>query len=118
MPRCKLMKGYPLNDGKTCDWCGKKLPPRRKRWCSDKHYRLYWNNHNYRHARKAVRRRDKYKCIRCGSKSSLEVNHIIPCKQNHKRVGCWHHMDNLELLCSDCHKDETNKQRAEGKFKK
>jgi len=33
---------------KGCDWCGKPLPPRRRRFCSNKHKDKYHNKHNPR----------------------------------------------------------------------
>lgn len=65
-----------------------------------------------------AKRRDKYKCVKCGSKFKLEVNHIKPCIGRHGKWGCWHHVENLETLCRECHLEATRQQRAAGMFDK
>lgn len=114
--RCKLAAGPFKPEQKRCDWCGKALRGRRRRWCSDPCSRAWWNNHVYRSARKCAKRRDHYKCVLCGSKYKLEVNHIKPCLGKHAKKGCWHHIDNLQTLCHDCHVEVTRQQRLEGKL--
>jgi hypothetical protein len=47
-----------------------------------------------------VLRRDKHKCIACGSKKSLQVHHKV---YTH-RFSEHKHLDDLETLCGDCHK--------------
>jgi 5-methylcytosine-specific restriction endonuclease McrA len=65
------------------------------------------------------------RCLRCGRKGwplGLQVHHRIELqtltivmpgrrgpvarKVRHSDSGCWHHLDGLETLCSDCHHDE------------
>jgi 5-methylcytosine-specific restriction endonuclease McrA len=69
-------------------------------------------------ARKVAKRRDKYRCVKCGSKQKLEVNHIKPCLGKHGKKGCWHHISNLETLCHECHLVVTSEQRKSGKLTK
>ena len=45
-----------------------------------------------------VRCRDGYKCRKCGSKTHLEVHHIVQ-----RKDGGTDHRDNLVTLCHDCH---------------
>lgn len=47
---------------------------------------------------KAVKRRDGYRCKKCGSSKNLEVHHIIPISQGGKTV-----LINLITLCEKCH---------------
>lgn len=112
--RCKLAAGPHPKGSHKCDWCSKPLVGRRRRWCSDQCSKIWWNNHNYSAARKCAKRRDKYRCVKCGSKFKLEVNHIKPCLGKHNKRGCWHHIENLETLCHDHHLEVTRQQRAAG----
>lgn len=112
--KCTLLKGIA---GK-CDWCAKELTGRRRRWCSDPCSKKFYLNHRYSDARRAAKRRDHYRCVKCGSKDTLEVNHIEPCNGKHSKFGCWHHLENLETLCHQCHVVVTNEQRADGQFRK
>ena len=45
-----------------------------------------------------VRCRDGYKCRKCGSKTHLEVHHIVQ-----RKDGGTDHRDNLVTLCHNCH---------------
>ena len=129
----------PLADG-TCAWCAAALPPRRRTWCSDRCGELFWANHWWSVARTAVKRRDRYRCRRCGARgpkrpslatfasrpkylaamrawraakkiTRLEVNHIDPAAGRHGQLSCVHHLDNLETLCMSCHKVHTSALR-------
>jgi 5-methylcytosine-specific restriction endonuclease McrA len=120
---CSLVKRV---DG-ACRWCGDPLPKRRRVWCSDRCAERFWNNHWWTLARRAVKRRDKYRCTRCGHKppgrsdpryralratDRLEVNHIEQARGAHRRLSCLHHLQNLETLCLQCHKAVTGAQRS------
>lgn len=48
--------------------------------------------------RKAVYRRDGYRCALCDSTKYLQIHHYI-----HRSVGGSNSMHNLICLCSDCH---------------
>jgi 5-methylcytosine-specific restriction endonuclease McrA len=78
-------------------------------------------------ARRAAKRRDRYRCTRCGHKppprshpkykrlrktDRLEVNHIRQARGAHRALSCLHHLENLETLCLACHQAETRRQRA------
>jgi len=119
-----------------CAWCGSSLPPRRRTWCADACATAFWNNHWWTAARAAAKRRDRYRCVRCGERAPVrptrkrhsserayrdamrawraarktgrvEVNHRVPCRGKHRTLGCEHHLENLETLCAACHKAET-----------
>jgi 5-methylcytosine-specific restriction endonuclease McrA len=111
----------------ACRWCGAELPKRRRTWCSDRCADRFWKNHWWTLARRAVKRRDNYRCTRCGHKpparsdprykrlratDRLEVNHIEPARGAHRALSCLHHLDNLEALCLACHRAVTGEQRA------
>jgi len=119
-----------------CAWCGTVLPARRRTWCTDTCATAFWNNHWWTQARAAAKRRDRYRCTRCGERAPVrptrkrhpserayrdamrawraarktgrvEVNHRVPCRGKHGTLGCEHHLENLETLCAACHKTET-----------
>jgi hypothetical protein len=124
-----------LADG-ACAWCGTELPPRRRSWCSDRCGDAFWANHWWSVARRTAKKRDRYRCTRCGAQppkrpartkfssqtkylaamrswrkakrtARLEVNHIDPCAGKHGQLSCMHHLSNLETLCPPCHKQHT-----------
>jgi hypothetical protein len=123
-----------------CSWCGAPLPPRRRTWCSDRCNEAFWNNHWWTLARRATKRRDKYRCLRCGyappkrpartrfsaeaayraamrawraerHANRLEVNHLEPALGAHRSLSCLHHLENLETLCVACHRELTSAGR-------
>ena len=131
----------PVAEG-TCAWCAAELPPRRRTWCSDRCGDAFWANHWWSVARSTAKRRDRYRCTRCGTRGPkrptvaalrtrpaylkamrawraqkkvgrLEVNHIDPCLGKHGQLSCAHHLDNLETLCLPCHKEHTAASRAQ-----
>ena len=51
--------------------------------------------------RHEVWRRDEGKCARCGSRSSLEFDHIVPVA-----MGGSNTARNIELLCQDCNRSK------------
>ena len=130
----------PAADG-ACAWCAEPLPPRRRMWCSDRCGDAFWANHWWSVARSAAKRRDRYRCRRCGTRAPkrpsraafrtesayktamrayraarrterLEVNHIDPALGRHAQLSCVHHLDNLETLCPACHKVHTSALRT------
>jgi hypothetical protein len=115
-----------------CGWCGELRPARRRTWCSERCATRFWTNHWWSLARSAAKRRDKYRCVRCGfalpkrpsrkaystetayrtsmrawrarrKLERLEVNHIVPALGAHRTLSCVHHLTNLETLCGPCH---------------
>jgi 5-methylcytosine-specific restriction enzyme A len=125
----------------ACGWCGTALPALRRSWCSDRCGDAFWANHWWSVARQSAKRRDRYRCRRCGTRAPkrptaasyasrpkylaamrawraekrterMEVNHIVPCRGRHKALDCAHHLDNLETLCPPCHKEHTSALRS------
>lgn len=115
--RCPLAAGAaPFG----CDWCGKKLNAGARRWCGALCAKAYRKNHRWTDARKAALERDGNRCVRCGSHTGLEVNHIVPLASVPGWAGdrgvdtCLNHLVGLETLCHGCHVEETRRQRAAG----
>ena len=94
-----------------CVWgpCSRRLPTHRRRYCSDRCGRLWYENHRWDAAREAAKDRSGYACERCGAAplEGLEVHHRIEVDPQHGyRNGCQHHQSNLEVLCGFHHRDE------------
>jgi 5-methylcytosine-specific restriction protein A len=81
-----------------CMMCGRKLPFRKRKYCSDRchdaAWGLLWKNIRLRHLKAA-----KWACSQCGN-NAWEVHHIIP-----MFLGGTSLDENLEVLCYDCHID-------------
>lgn len=117
-PECEIANRWHSTfepDG-SCRGCRKAVGKGRRVWCSAKCNTKWWNDfardHDWTTARRAVKRRDKKQCRRCGAAERLEVNHIVPLVGAGYGLSCAHHRANLELLCRACHYDVTAKQRA------
>ena len=54
--------------------------------------------YGFENVKEYVRCRDGYKCRKCGSKTHLEVHHIVQ-----RKDGGTDNRDNLVTLCHDCH---------------
>lgn len=133
--------------GDGCAWCGKALTGRRRTWCSDRCGDTFWKNHWWSLARRAAKRRDKYRCTKCGHAlpkrparityrteaayktamrtwraerkvGRLEVNHIEAANGRHTELSCVHHLKNLETLCVACHALHTATLRERSKAAK
>ncbi|MFJ2187817.1 HNH endonuclease [Kitasatospora sp. NPDC087861] len=50
--------------------------------------------------------RDRWRCQRCGARSELEVDHLVPVAQG----GSWE-PENLWTLCKACHRMKTYRDR-------
>lgn len=62
---------------------------------------------DYKKIRAEVKRRDKNKCILCGSKKRIEVHHIIPYSIS---ILNREEKSNLCCLCKECHKMVTKNE--------
>ncbi|MBI6628275.1 HNH endonuclease [Pontibaca salina] len=49
-------------------------------------------------------RRDNYKCVECGARGRLEIDHILPVR-SHPELSF--EIDNLQALCVSCHSKKT-----------
>ncbi|MEO0958930.1 MAG: HNH endonuclease signature motif containing protein [Pseudomonadota bacterium] len=54
--------------------------------------------------RLAAKRRDGWRCVACGSRHRLEVDHIKPVRD---RPDLAFDLDNLQTLCGSCHSKKT-----------
>jgi len=59
--------------------------------------------------RLAAKRRDRWACVKCGSKLRLEVDHVRPVKL---RPDMALSLDNLQTLCRSCHVDKTRHDKG------
>ncbi len=53
--------------------------------------------------RREVWRRDKGRCVNCGSRRNLEYDHIIPFSEGGSNTA-----RNIELLCEECNRKKSN----------
>lgn len=116
----------------TCVGCAKPLPLRPdgtvhplRRWCGDDCGRSYGRNHWWTAARFTALMRASVGwnpdlslywiiCDQCGQQAtSPEVNHVEPRIGAGYGTGCWNHQTNLQVLCHDCHVQETARQKRE-----
>lgn len=129
----KTQKEYPDFGKGHCVCCGKDLPPMRRKYCSDKcgeEYRretypywvYFWTNF-----RRAIIKRDNYKCLECGFQrvfesehpragqgweleGDFEVHHIVPIHCGGKEFD----PENCRTLCPECHIEEHRYRKLEG----
>lgn len=90
-------------DPRRCRWDNETLRPGRTRWCSRLCMEEWQENHVWRQARQAVRRRDGLRCTACLERDPVaHVHHRTPCA-GIRTMSCAHHLANLETLCAGCH---------------
>ena len=68
-------------------------------------YALSLNSEYWNEVKLHIRARDR-KCVKCGSILYLEVHHKTYINKGNE----LEHLDDLILLCSECHKKEHNKK--------
>lgn len=99
----------------TCKHCGRTFTPTKsnKRYCSrDCYSKSMVGAHSRkgkefsRAVRRAIKERDGYACVVCGATSHLEVDHIVPAA-----IGGDNSIDNGQVLCHDCHREKSLRQR-------
>jgi 5-methylcytosine-specific restriction endonuclease McrA len=56
-------------------------------------------------------RRDGWKCVKCGSRHRLEVDHILSVAT---RPDLAFDLDNTQTLCGSCHAKKTRQERGIG----
>lgn len=93
-------------------------PTARDGRCGDHQLRRSWDRVSARNAsrpadwssrRVRVLTRDRWRCQRCGARSELEVDHLVPVAQG----GSWE-PENLWTLCRGCHRMKTYRDRLNG----
>jgi len=97
---------FPRTPG-FCAYCGEQLPNKRLKWCSDKCQSLAYIEANYGPWQRDLAKMRGFKCENCGKElnhnygnANYDIHHIIPWA-----AGGTHKLDNLWVLCKDCHKD-------------
>jgi len=63
---------------------------------------------NYQRFREEVLARDRYKCVKCGSKEFLTIHHLVPKREDSTQLLL---VENGQTLCWKCH-EELNKEEA------
>jgi len=110
----KEPKKFPNHGEGNCVYCGKTLPPRRRKYCCDEHgwyYRrdiadhikMWWPDF-----RDMILKRDKHICQDCEG-TAVAVHHITPLYKG----GDEFDEDNCISLCDDCHKRRHKKKMFE-----
>ena len=96
-----------LEEIKHCLWCGKNLPKRRRKYCSDECGEEYFTQKIaplwWRNAVKLALRRANNQCEKCGSLVDLQVHHKEALKGEVRWNNAKNRLDNLVVLCRDCH---------------
>ena len=99
---------------KICLWCGKPLPKRRRKYCSDECADEYFVHEIkplwWQCARAMALERANKQCEECQSQERLKVHHI-------EALDLWedrwnspkNRQDNLKVLCRACHDDAHRK---------
>ena len=70
--------------------------------------RSLYKSKRWERAKKAVKKRDGYRCTNCGRAGRLEVHHKKMAKKNPELFFC---LDNLATLCRSCHIELTKEER-------
>lgn len=66
--------------------------------------RVATNDRRWPALRVQAKRRDGFKCVQCGARGRLEVDHVKPVR-THPELAFT--LDNLQCLCSGCHSRKT-----------
>lgn len=107
-----IVRSDRLSDG-FCFECGKKLPPRRRKYCSDFCRTKQDIRYNQGLVSLAIFIRDHWKCQKCGKHfhraSELQCDHITAIALG----GDLFDPSNLQTLCIDCHKEKTGEDIRE-----
>jgi len=104
---------YHKREKKRCTWCGEAVESPRRTWCSEQCVEAY-NLTQPTVLAARVRDRDRrethplYPCALCGEASS-EVDHEHPIVEG----GHPFDLQNLRLLCTACHTQETARLAAD-----
>jgi len=89
-----------------CRKCGAALDGRKTSWCSKACLKAVLLTCDWGTIRRAIRRRDKWKCVLCGDPAS-DVDHIVELADG----GSFSDPSNLRSLCAKCHKAKTVEAR-------
>lgn len=76
---------------------------------------MAWSNrkaHVKTSTRNRILNRDGHRCVQCGASERLEVDHI-----DNTRDEFYDQDENLQTLCSDCHRPKTQREAGEWRNK-
>lgn len=93
---------------KTCLYCQAPVPKGRRKYCSDKCSRRYWEEKIlplwWGNAAATALRRTGGLCEECGSSEKLEVHHLVPLAKGESRHNSLKNVQsNLMVLCLKHH---------------
>ena len=72
------------------------------------HHHGYMNARRWAAIRRAVFKRDGWRCVTCGKPGRLECDHIVPFQ--HKPNQDPYAIDGLQTLCRSCHIAKTQSE--------
>lgn len=109
---------FKLSDIKAtgvCLNCGNKLSGRQKKYCCDKCFQEFYDNHHWQSFRRMIFKKRKNTCEICNKKIEefyrdygiLEIHH----KCQIKNGGELCDENNVLLVCKDCHKKLHKKRK-------
>lgn len=133
--RSELLNFALLDIGKLprhCRWCGKRIPPRNRYYCSEECAKRTYDTYIWERVRRLVLKRDEYKCRECGKPlakenrygmmqvtEAYEIHHIRTFLELLRDVGngfkgshdqykralmdAYFDKENLITLCLPCH---------------
>lgn len=73
-----------------------------RKW--DRHGASIYRTERWKAVRKQAKDRDGWKCVKCGSRRRLEVDHIKPIRHAPELAFA---LCNLQTLCGSCHAKKT-----------
>jgi 5-methylcytosine-specific restriction endonuclease McrA len=111
-----------------CRWCDKEIDDclsTKRKWCSGNCLQQWRQQHRYFLARQVIMKSARGKClckrmpneqrhIVCANCKSCEsqvrlrgdimtCDHVVPRFGDKSKFSCNHHVNNLQVLCSNCH---------------
>ncbi len=95
----------------ACRVCGGPLSGRQRVYCSPACSREWDVNHVWTVASAEALKRAQRRCAECGKTWYQEIHHVVPLQGRYRVVTCMNHQQNLQVLCHDCHKAVTARQR-------
>ncbi len=99
---------YKIRLNGYCTWCNIEVLKPKRNWCGKECVEKY-NLTQPKHLKKIIKKRDKAFCKlcnkKCSKKSEFDLDHIIPISMQ----GHPFDLNNLRILCIECHKKETKR---------
>lgn len=76
-----------------------------------RHGSAIYRTNQWKAVRLLAKRRDGFKCVQCGERGRLEVDHKVPIRDG----GAPYDLDNLQSLCPKCHARKTRMEIGLGR---